>query len=590
MKRKNRRKQIVATAGAAILALHMMACGGTGEESSSSTGDSGQSTQENNTDAQTDGVEEVTLDIFINSAGENPMTAGIQEDPVAQYIKEQTGVTLNVVLYSNEKAQAMAASGDLYDLNRMDAKYITPLIQAGALQNLDDYMEYAPDLTENFSGMLEYSKEYMSAGNEKVYAIFARGKSEPSALATSRYGNFIRWDWYKEAGSPEIQSVDDFLNLLKTIQTNHPETESGKKTYGISRFNDWGLNQALSDPVIWKYMGQYGINDVESFSIPDLEYIDLYDENHMYWITSEMNFKANQMGLLDPETYTQKNENYTQKINEGQILFSSMEWDWDTLNAELNKTGEDKVVDIPWADTEEFPAWVSRASEFGMSARTYVVSSKCDETKMKGIMRLLNFIFSEDGARTIMNGPKGVTWDYDENGVAVFTDDCIEKMKETPDYLLEQGANRYLSMIGQDYDAYAISAANEGQYIDLRLNNDYVKEHMTDADKDYCAYYNAETPIEVSTNRKNQSTIYEGYINLMPTENPTAVQRSMIKIADYLQQAVPDMVMSDTQDAYDQKYEAIQKQLKELGYDEVTEYFKDAWENAKTEYAKLTAK
>ena len=86
MKRKNRRKRIVATAGAAILALHMMACGGTGEESSSSTGDSGQSTQENNTDAQTDGVEEVTLDIFIDSAGENPMTAGIQEDPVAQYI------------------------------------------------------------------------------------------------------------------------------------------------------------------------------------------------------------------------------------------------------------------------------------------------------------------------------------------------------------------------------------------------------------------------------------------------------------------------------------------------------------------------
>ncbi len=38
----------------------------------------------------------------------------------------------------------------------------------------------------------------------------------------------------------------------------------------------------------------------------------------------------------------------------------------------------------------------------------------------------------------------------------------------------------------------------------------------------------------------------------MPAENPTAVQRSMTKIADYLQQAVPDMVMSDTQDAYDQ--------------------------------------
>ena len=26
-------------------------------------------------------------------------------------------------------------------------------------------------------------------------------------------------------------------------------------------------------------------------------------------------------------------------------------------------------------------------------------------------------------------------------------------MKENPDYLLEQGANRYLGLVGQDYDA-----------------------------------------------------------------------------------------------------------------------------------------
>ncbi|MFR0961571.1 MAG: hypothetical protein ACLSGB_06180 [Dorea sp.] len=71
----------------------------------------------------------------------------------------------------------------------------------------------------------------MSAGNEKVYVQFLASENQSlSALAASRrYGNFIRWDWYKEAGSPEIQSVDDFLNLLKTIQTNHPETESVRK-------------------------------------------------------------------------------------------------------------------------------------------------------------------------------------------------------------------------------------------------------------------------------------------------------------------------------------------------------------------------
>lgn len=582
MRRKHYGKRLLAMISAATLVFGTTGCGN-GKNNSENQG------KETSGEENSNEIEDVTIDIFMDSAGENPITAGIQEDPVAQYIKEQTGVTLNVVLYNNEKEQAMAASGDLYDVNRMGVEYITPLIQAGAIQNLDDYLDYAPYLQENFSGMLNYSKEYMSAGDNKLYALFARGKSEPSALATSRYGNFIRWEWYKEAGSPQINSIDDFLNLLKEIQTNHPETESGKKVYGISRFTDWGLQHALSDPVIWKYLGQYALNDLASFSIPDLEYIDLYNENHMYWITAAMYFKANQMGLLDPEAYTQKNENYMQKINEGQILFSSMEWDWDATNAEFKKNGgNDKVVDIPWADTEEFPAWVSRASEFGMSARTFVVSSKCDETKMKAIMRLFDFLFSEDGARTIMNGPKGITWDYDENGVATFTDDCKAKMKENPDYLVEQGANRYLGIIGQDYDAYAISEGNEGTYIDLRLQEDYVKENMTEADKDYCEHYGVETPLEVSTSRENQSTIYEGYINLMPAEKPTNIQRSMTKITDYLQQAVPDMVLSGSQEEYDQKFSEIQSELKKMGYDEVTEYFSDAWETAKTEYDKLT--
>lgn len=579
-------KRIMAAALAAVLGLSLTAC-----QSSANQTAENNAGQEENVQAGEEGIEQVTIDIFMDSAGENPITAGIQDDPVAQYIKEQTGVTLNVVLFSNEKQQAMAASGDLYDVNRMGLQYITPLIQAGAVQSLDEYLSYAPSMAEGFPEMVNYSKGYLSNGENKMYAICARGKNQASPLATSRYGNFIRWEWYKEAGSPEIKSIDDFLNLLKTIQDKHPQTESGKKTYGISRFNDWGLNHTLSDPVIWKYCAQYGLNDLCSFHIPDLEYIDLYNENHMYWVTADMYFKANQMGLLDPETYTQKNEDYSQKINEGQVFYSSMEWDFDAGNAELSKAGgKDKFVDIPWADTAEFPAWISRASEFGMAARTFVVSSKCDETKMKAIMRLFDFLFSEDGSRTIMNGPKGITWDYDENGVAVLTEDCKQKLKENPDYLLEQGANCYLGLVGQDYDALSATQANEGKYIDLRLNKEYVEENMTDADKDYCDFYGVDVPLEVSTKRENQSTIHEGYINLMPAENPTDIQRSITKISDYLQQAVPDMVFSETQEEYDQKYAQIQAELKNMGYDDVTAYFKEAWENAISNYKELTAK
>ena len=111
---------------AAVLAFGLTACGDSGSSSANSGGTPAETgaVQSEGDQAGTDEKEEVTIDIFMDSAGENPMTAGIQEDPVAQYIKEQTGVTLNVVLFSNEKQQAMAASGDLYDVNRMGLQYI----------------------------------------------------------------------------------------------------------------------------------------------------------------------------------------------------------------------------------------------------------------------------------------------------------------------------------------------------------------------------------------------------------------------------------------------------------------------------------
>ena len=113
---------------------------------------------------------------------------------------------------------------------------------------------------------------------------------------------------------------------------------------------------------------------------------------------------------------------------------------------------------------------------------------------------------------------------------------------------------------------------------------------MTEADKDYCDFYGVDVPLEVGTKRENQSTIHEGYINLMPAENPTNIQRSVTKISDYLQQAVPAMVFSQTREEYDQKFAEIQAELKNMGYDEVTAYYKDAWETAKTNYDALTGK
>ncbi|GHU69436.1 hypothetical protein FACS1894184_13500 [Clostridia bacterium] len=330
--------------------------------------------------AASDEIEQVTLDVYITSAGENPMTPGIQNDAVAQYIREKTGVTLNIVLTDSNKTNAMTALGDLYDLGNMPATSVPPLIQSGSLAALDDYMYLAPSLTENFAGLVNYSREFMSNGQNKVYVLCFRGKTEASPLATSRYGTFVRWEWYKEAGSPEIKNYDDLLSLMTTIQANHPTTEDGKRTYAFSAFDAWGVQHMMGGSIIWKNYAQYsiGVSSAMAFKLDDLSLLSYYDADHYFWKASDLFFKANQQGILDPEAYTQRWEDYGQKVASGQVLLSGMEWDVDANNAEFMANGtKDKYVDIQWADIPELPTWVSRASEFGMTARTFVVSSKC---------------------------------------------------------------------------------------------------------------------------------------------------------------------------------------------------------------------
>lgn len=154
------------------------------------------------------------------------------------------------------------------------------------------------------------------------------------------------------------------------------------------------------------------------------------------------------------------------------------------------------------------------------------------EALLPGTETSSEFLFSEDGSRSVIIGPKGVTWDYDENGVAVFTEDCEQKMAENQGYLWEQGRT-------------AISAS-----LDRTM------------------------------------TRWQPLRRIKATD----IQRSMTKISDYLLQNVPVMVFSATQEEFDQKYAEIQAELKNMGYDEVNAYFEEAWEKAKAEYAELMGK
>lgn len=327
------------------------------------------------------------------------------------------------------------------------------------------------------------------------------------------------------------------------------------------------------------------VGKFDCYSVKDMAYHDLYDDANTFWLNSECLFKANQKGLLDPEAFVQKHENLMAKLAEGQVLSAPFQWQISSVNATLEAAGSAGMVDIPFADTPDFPAWVDRSSPFGYTARMFLVSSKCDETKLKGIMRLLDFLYSEDGSRVIMNGVEGVTWEKAEDGTAQFTQEAITAMASDPGYLASQGANKYLGIVGQDYDAYDSTGE---RFIDLTLNSDFVSSGLADYEKEYCDFYGVEVPLEVLTKRTNQTVRNLAYSGLLPTNIPTEISRITTKVEDYLSQQFPVLVMSSDQAAYDAKLAQMRDDLKSMDYDKVRDFYKDAFEQAVIKYDEMS--
>lgn len=523
-------------------------------------------------------LEDVTLSVFVVTQGD--LTTGIADDPIAELIKEKTGVTMDIVAYSGDKHNAMVASGDLYDLTVIaGAENITPLIETGAVADLSEWIDQAPNVAEN-TALLNYSKEYLSADTGNLYVLPLRTKQEEVALGSDQNGNFVRWEHYVEAGSPELDSIDALLDLYETIQNNHPTNANGQKTYAISQWSDWGA--AYWTP-LGKILGRQGVGCHAEYDLATLEYIDILNDDNSFYKNAQFLFEANQRGLLDPEGFSQKYEDFVAKVNDGRVLTSPVEYGCRDATTIFENAGETGFVEIPFVDTEEFPTWVNRSVPFGYTARLLVVSSKCDEQKMAVAMRLIDFIYSEDGVRSILSGPEGIVWEYDENGVANFTDEALAAMEADSNYLNSQGASWYTGIVGYDFDA----VDSNGRYFNLTMNPDYIMQSMKDYEKEYCEYYGVDIPLEVFSTRENQTTENMAYSSFMPAEVPTDISRIETSVSDYMSQQMYALVLSEDQAAFDAKVEEIKAELVELGYETVSSWYKEAWENAVATYNEL---
>lgn len=390
---------IVALVAAAIAATTLAGCGGGG----------------------TSGTKLVTLEVFSQRAN----WEGIQGGWMGAIMKERFGVQLNIV--KDQTGQVLTTrmeAGNLGDIvvwgsDGEDYK------QAVASNLLLDWNEqellknYGTYMYENMQLALDKNKKV--SGDGKVHGIGQGIAADSNAHQEFMYSWDLRYDYYVELGCPEIKDLDDLFDVFVKMKENHPTDDDGKETYAISIWPDWDGNMVMYPKSLAS--AYYGIDEfaLGYYDFTNKVFIDplRINDDGSYGPYLEMLQYFNKLyrhGLLDPDSDIQKNDQANAKIKSGRTFWSIFNYAGSSqFNSEANLAdGKAMYTVVP----ENARPVVYGLSPLGGSS-LWTIGSKTKYPEL--CMQVINYFATPQGNLEQQYGPKGLCWDYDENGKTYFT-------------------------------------------------------------------------------------------------------------------------------------------------------------------------
>jgi len=587
MKRK-RHSALIATLALAVMA----GCTNSGENaqpSSPSPAASGASASPSQASPQAE-KEPVTLKLTSDNAlFMSTLAPGAQNDPVMEEIRKKTGVTLELDTQTDDKKfNLMLAGGDLPDIIVLQnsPKYLKQIIEGNQVIPLDDLIaEHGQSILKESPSKVEISKKFFSNGTGKLYAIPGIASQNGPQY---KYGNHtynIRWDYYKELGFPAVNNPDDFLNLLAEMQKKHPKNEQGQPVYGMAPLFDWGL---VPYEMFDRLFGRINKNNMFVYLEPGTfkPAGGILDPNVAYWDGTKFYRKANEMGLLDPDSFTQKYENFTEKVKGGRVLLSP--WSWagvDESNAALAK--EDPLkgwepLPVPSGQT----VYLGEFGTNGFSNRLIMISKNSKHPERA--MELIDYLQSLEGSRLIQNGIQGKDWEI-ADGKPKWKQETLDARKSDPNFAQTTGIGLYWNLAGF-VDNYP--DPEYGMPINFTNTADIWKTQMTELDKDYSDHYGVSYPGELVEKRVQAGeikTIYYDMDNELGTDAsmPDDIKRIETKVTDYLVRMAPKLIYATSDEEYGSIQATMMDELKKMDAQRAIDYWMTNMTKASETYAQL---
>lgn len=484
------------------------------------------------------------------------------DDDVAKKITELTGVTLKITHpVSSGDQQAiplMIASGEYPDL--IYAKSDTgKLIDAGGIIKLDDYIEkQGKNLKALYGDNLK--KLRYSVQDPSIYTV---GTDRVVTQAWDPDGSMqLQNAVLKELGYPKIKTIYDYEKAIKDYIAKHPEI-NGKKTIGMSMMaSDWRwvctVGNTASNVIGLPDDGQFKVDEdtkkaTYKFQLPEIkEYFKWL--NHMY-----------AEGLLDPESFTQKEDAFRAKLTQGNVLGTTEpKWDYSMTTQALRGAGmeERTFATLPVTTNEKYKD--QSLKDYGYAGgRGISITSSCKDKDRA--FQFLDWLASDE-AQVLLNwGIEGKHYTV-ENGKRVLKPEIQKQMTTDKDFSKKTGVGLYVYPLPERGDGEKDPTGNT--YTTNSIDQ-YIANYSA-AEKETLAAYGVKSWPELFPKREELSKSNHGKAWQYVVASDSDIAIIQKKADDYIQKSVTQAIIGKEAD-FDAAWDKIQVDLKEMGIDKVNE-------------------
>lgn len=406
--------------------------------------------------------------------------SGEQTGWSAQILRDKFNVIVDIVPDGDGVLQTRMSDGNIGDIvvwGSDGANYQTA-VSSGLLYDweYDDLLHtHGAYIEEHMQNALEKNKE-MNGG--KLYGFGHNVATSADDHEAFFYTWDLRWDLYKELGYPKYNTMDEFVDVLAQMKEICPTDDTGKETYAVSIWPDWDGNMVMYVKAFATAFYGYDEMCIGLYDPETGAFHDALEENGPYLQSLKFFNNLYQRGLLDPNSMTQTYDDMSEKCRNGGTFFSIFNYAGCLIYNE--KHAADNKLMMSWCPGDATPI-VYGLSTLGGN-RVWSIGANTEHPEL--CMEIINWLCTPEGYMTYNYGPQGLTWDYDEEGYAYFTEfgKTAYFDKDTPMIGDYEGTGTYNDgSLQVNNTTWTINAINLDSKVGETYNYEYWKSYQQEA-------------------------------------------------------------------------------------------------------------